>query len=176
VNFVRALREVAAFLDPRGFRHAVVGGVGLAALGLPRATIDLDFVVDAAAQEPLIAHLESDGFETLHRSRGYSNHLHPEAERGRLDFVYVVGETAAAIFGSALDLEGPGGLPMRVPRPEHLAAMKVHAMKNDPERSLQEMADIRFLLTLPGVDRDVVRERFERAGLADRYREIEATL
>jgi hypothetical protein len=49
-------------------------------------------------------------------------------------------------------------------------------MKNDPERSLQEMADIRFLLTLPGVDRDVVRERFERAGLADRYREIEATL
>jgi hypothetical protein len=65
---------------------------------------------------------------------------------------------------------------MRVPRPEHLAAMKVHAMKNDPERSLQEMADIRFLLTLPGVDRDAVRERFERAGLADRYREIEATL
>ena len=40
-----------------------------------------------------------------------------------------------------------------MPKPEHLAALKVTAMKNDPARAFQDMADIRFLLTLPGVDR-----------------------
>jgi hypothetical protein len=60
-----------------------------------------------------------------------------------------------------------------VPRAEHLAAMKVHAMKNDPSRTLQEMADIQFLLRLPGVDIEEIRGYFERSGLLERYHEIE---
>jgi hypothetical protein len=59
-----------------------------------------------------------------------------------------------------------------VPRPEHLAAMKVQAMKNDPGRTLQEMADIQFLLQVPGIDEVEVRGYFERAGLLERYHEI----
>jgi hypothetical protein len=46
-------------------------------------------------------------------------------------------------------------------------------MRNDPSRTLQEMADIRFLLGLPGVDRGEIRGYFERAGLVERYDEIE---
>jgi hypothetical protein len=38
------------------------------------------------------------------------------------------------------------------------------------------MADIRFLLTLPGVDRREVRSYFERHGLKDRIDELERTL
>jgi hypothetical protein len=59
-----------------------------------------------------------------------------------------------------------------VPRPEHLAAMKVQAMKNDPERTLREMADIQFLLSLPDIDEVEIRGYFERSGLLDRYHEI----
>ena len=65
------------------------------------------------------------------------------------------------------------GRTVRVPRPEHLAAMKVQAMKNDPERTLQEMADIRFLLSLPGVNAEEIRGYFERSGLRERYEEIQ---
>jgi hypothetical protein len=63
-----------------------------------------------------------------------------------------------------------------VPRPEHLAAMKVHAMKNDPERTFQELSDIRYLMSLSGVDRLEIRKYFEDAGLRDRYDEIERSL
>ena len=59
-----------------------------------------------------------------------------------------------------------------VPRAEHLVAMKVHAMRNDPSRTLQEMADIQFLMRRPGVDDAEIRAYFERAGLEDRYHEI----
>jgi hypothetical protein len=50
--------------------------------------------------------------------------------------------------------------------------MKVQAMKNDPERTLREMADIQFLLSLPDIDEVEIRGYFERSGLLDRYHEI----
>ena len=59
-----------------------------------------------------------------------------------------------------------------VPRPEHLITMKVHAMKNDPSRTLRDMADIQFLLSLPGIDEAEVRAYFEQSGLLERYRDI----
>ena len=54
--------------------------------------------------------------------------------------------------------------------------MKVHAMKNDPTRTFQEMADIQFLMKLPGVDRDQIREYFEESGQAERFHELVRSL
>jgi predicted nucleotidyltransferase len=112
----------------------------------------------------------------LYRSSGYSNHLHPSVELGRLDFVYVRGETRNKLFASAREVPLAGGLRVRVPRPEHLAAMKIQAMKNDPERTLQELADIQFLLRLPGVDEEEIRGYFEKQGLLEKFDEIKRGL
>lgn len=172
MDFERALREVGEFLDRRGVSWAVIGGLGLAALGFPRSTLDLDVVVTANVQDDLVAHLETEGYRTLHRSPGYSNHQHPDPERGRIDFVYVRGDTAEKLFSSTLTVAGPRGRDVRVPKPEHLIAMKVLAMRNDPERALQDLADIRLLLGLPGVDRDEVRATFARHGMAGRFDEL----
>jgi hypothetical protein len=176
LNFQFVLGVVSAFLEEHGYRYAIIGGVALAAYGLPRTTVDADLVVDAVAQEDLIRFLESRGYETLNRSPGYSNHAHSDPDWGRLDFVYVAGETSDKLFTSCRRLPGPGGGEVPVPKPEHLAALKVLAMRNDPSRTLQEMVDIRFLLTLPGVDRREVRGYFERHGLEGRMDELERTL
>lgn len=175
MDFVVALNDLIPFFQERKIRHAVIGGVGLGGYGLPRATVDLDFVVDANGQEDVVRFLESLGYRTLHRSTGYSNHQHPEPDRGGVDLVYVQEPTSAMIFKGARMLEGPGGMKVPVPRPEHLVAMKVVAMKNDPSRTYQDMADIRFLMGLPGVDREEIRAQFEKHGLLERYRELEAS-
>ena len=171
MDFGRVLGTLASFFECRGYRYAAIGAFGLHAYGLARATLDLDFATEAAAQTALIEFLESLGYETLYRSAGYSNHLHALTDLGRIDFVYVGADTGRLLFsgGAALEL---GGRQIPVPRPEHLAAMKVHAMKNDPTRTLQEMADIRFLLNLPGIDEAEVRSYFEQSGLLERYDEI----
>ena len=172
MNFPRVLDEVARFMDARGLRFGVVGAVGLQAYGLARATADLDFVVEAEAQPALCAHLEALGYETIHRSAGYSNHVHALPALGRLDFVYVDVATAERMFRDARSMELLPGRAFRVPRPEHLAAMKVLAMKNDPSRTFQEMADIQFLLGLPGVDEEEIRGSFVKHGLLERFLEI----
>jgi hypothetical protein len=176
VNFGTVLGTLSEFFEERGFLYAVVGGVAIAAYGLPRTTVDLDLAVESRAQDDLILFLESRGYQTLHRSTGYSNHKHPDPDWDQLDFIYVKDETSRQLFAGCRILPGPGGRRMPVPQPEHLVAMKVAAMKNDPGRTFQEMTDIRFLLQLPGVDRAMAASYFERHGLRDRLDEIERTL
>lgn len=132
-------------------------------------------MVEAQAQPRLIDFMEKLGYKTLHRSVGYSNHLHLEPEAGRVDFIYVDDPTGRALFAGSRSFPGPWR-EIRVPKPEHLAAMKVLAMKNDPSRTLQDLADIRFLLTLPGVDRAEVRGYFDKYGLLERFHELEKNL
>ena len=172
VDFGKVLSTLVTFFEREGFRFAAVGAFGLHAYGLSRATLDLDLATESQAQPKLIAFLESLGYETLHRSPGYSNHLHPHPDLGRVDFMYVSGETSRLLFAGGGTMLRLGGHSVPVPRPEHLAAMKIHAMKNDPSRTLQEMADIQFLLRLPDIDDEEVRGYFERSGLLERYLEI----
>ncbi len=176
MDFGAVLRRLTPFLAERGFRFAMIGGVALAAYGLMRTTLDLDLVVESRAQDELIAFLESLGFTTLHRSAGYSNHLHPDPMWGRIDLVYVDRPTGEELFAACRPARAPGGMDLPVPKPEHLAALKVLAMKNDPARTFQEMADIRFLVQLPRVDRRQIAGYFERHGLKERFGDLERTL
>ncbi len=167
---------VVSFLESKNEPVAVVGAFGLFAWGLQRTTFDLDFVTRAEAQAGLVAHLESLGYETLYRSAGYSNHLHADQALGRVDMLYVSDETARPLFAGCRPSLDLGARKLNVPRAEHLAAMKVQAIKNDPSRLLQDLADISFLLRQPGVDREEVRGYFERASLRERWDELARAL
>jgi hypothetical protein len=176
VDFAGEFEAVRSFLVERGYRVAVIGGVALAAYGHPRLTLDLDVVTDAAAQGDLVTMMEARGFSTLHRSAGYSNHRHPERTHGRVDVMYVRDSTADKVFASVRQLSGPGGRAIPVPRPEYLIAMKVRAIVDAPERLWQDLADIGFLLRLDGIDRDEARGYFVRAGLEEKWRELDRAL
>ena len=167
--------DVRGFLDREGIPFAIVGALALHTYGYSRATNDVDLLVGRDAQDRLVAFLEKCGFETLHRSDGYSNHLHADPALGRLDVIYVDEDTRGKIFAEAR-LASLAGMSVVVPKPEHLAAMKIHAMKNDASRAFQEMADIQFLMKLPGVDRDEIRAYFDKAGQLERFHELERSL
>lgn len=171
MDYVRVLDTVTRFLDDRGFRYALVGAFALSSYGMNRTTQDLDFAVDSAARRDLVSFFESLGYETLYCSEGYSNHVHPLPALGRVDCVYVGEPTATRLFESAVPAPILGRA-IRVPKPEHLAAMKVLAMKNDPSRTFQEMADLQFILGVPEVDVAEIRSHFERHGLLERFDEL----
>lgn len=172
MDLARVVERIAAFLEGERVSFAVVGALGLHAYGVSRATLDLDLVTEARAQDAVVRFLESLGYETLHRSRGFSNHLHPDGEWGRIDLIYVDEGTATALFPACATRLEIAGRSLPVPKPEHLIAMKVQAIKNDPRRTLRDLADVQALLRLPSIDRSEVRSYFERAGLLDRYDEL----
>ena len=171
MDFGKVLDTIAEFLDEGGYRYSLVGAFALSACGLSRATQDLDFAVEAPAQDELVSFLESLGYETLYCSDGYSNHVHGLADLGRVDFVYIFEPTATSFFDDSRSVEFLGRK-IEIPSPEHLAAMKVLAMKNDPSRTFRELADIQFLLTLPGVSRDDIRRHFAHHNLMEKFDEL----
>ena len=116
--------------------------------------------------------METCGFETIFRSAGYSNHVHPLAKLGRIELIYVEGETADTILSEARPLFLIDDLSVPVVRAEHLIALKVFAMKNDPERTFREMADLQYLLRLPGLDVEEIRGYFEKYGQMEKYDEL----
>ncbi len=176
MDFGRVLDEIAGFLDGRERPWALIGGLGLAAFGMERFTLDLDLVVPGAEQDEIVTFMDQLGYELLHRSRAFSSHVHARSEMGRVDFMYVYGDTAERVFEARRFAEGASGRPVPVASPEHLAAMKVQAMAEDPTRRFQDLADVQFLLRLPGIDRAKVRETFTKRGLERLYDDLEKTL
>ncbi len=163
-------------MGSRGGEWAVVGGLALAVHGAGRMTADVDIATQRSEQGALVAYLESLGYETLHVSEGYSNHAHDDPALGRLDVIYVGSSTAGDLFADASVVEIFPTVFAKVPRAEHLVAMKVVAAKNDPDRRIQEMADILALLRATGLAAESVREYFARCDLIDAWEQVRDSL
>jgi len=171
VRFGLVLPLLTEFFEREKIDFGLIGGVAMQAYGLSRFTSDLDFVVDSSAQDSVVAELESRGYETLQRSDGYSNHLHPNSEMGRIDLVYVSGVTSRQIF-EGVRKRPLGSTTIPVVRAEHLVAMKLLASSNDPSRATADLGDIQHLMSLADIDLAEVREYFVRYGKLEYFDEL----
>jgi len=59
------LKRVAALLERKGLRYAVCGGMAVSLYSEPRATVDLDLVIDPADLEKVMVALKEIGFESF---------------------------------------------------------------------------------------------------------------
>jgi hypothetical protein len=170
MDFSYVLADLHGEFRRRQISHAVIGGVAMAVLGVPRTTLDLDFVVDGDRQAEILEVLLERGYAQLHLSSGYSNHVHPDPQRGRVDIVYVRGESRDRLFAQVSSSPGPQGEEVPLPSPEHLAALKAWSIRNDPSRREREMEDLRSLAPLcrPGA----LAEVLDRYGLSELKHEL----
>lgn len=174
MDAARAIALLRPHLEATGTRWMLAGGLALVAWGSTRTTADTDLLVDDAFRSALLARLGAAGFEVLLDSDGFTNLLHSDREIGRLDLIWVDGETSRRLFAAAVERTGPDAIPLLVPAPEHLVAMKVKAMKDQPTRVFRDAEDLRLLLSLPDLDEDSVRATFERAGLGELHERIKS--
>jgi hypothetical protein len=171
MNLRNQFNTLTEFFEREQIDYAVIGAFALHAYGYTRATQDIDFITRMEYQEKIVGYLESLGFETLNRSPGYSNHLSP-VKAIRVDLVYVEGKTAEMIFKGVPKKTLFQQTKIPVVRPEHLIALKLFSVKNDPERKLKELADIKEIIQLTPVNREEIKTYFQDYGLEEYYHEI----
>lgn len=159
------------FFEQENLDYAVIGAFALYAYGYTRATRDVDFITRTEYQKRIVEYLESLGFETLNRSEGFSNHLHPFGAV-RIDLVYIGDEAANIVFESTKKRLIFDNLELPVVSPEHLVALKLFAIQNEPDRKYKELADIKEILRLTNLDRETVEALFTKYGLKEYYYEI----
>lgn len=172
MDFKKVMRLLQDFFEEQEMETALIGGFALAAHGIPRATVDLDFLAEEACQGRIVRFLESLGYETLSRSRALSNHDHPMPSLGRVDFLYVGRETAEEIFRQGIRVPILTDRTILVAKPEHLVALKLFAKAANPGRFYREMEDIGQLCRLDGIDHEEVRGYFEKYGCLEEYEKL----
>jgi hypothetical protein len=127
-------------------RFAVIGGFALHAAGFPRATRDIDFLVHVEDVPAVKAILTGFGYDTIHESKDVINFWGKLKELGGIDFIIAHRPYALAMLDRAKTYEMLPGYNAKVAVPEDIIALKLQAMENDPDRCLQDMADVQWLV------------------------------
>ena len=140
-RIVDQIREALVLFQGLSHPPALIGGLALAAHRVPRATQDIDFLVDADDAETLHKLLIEHGYQCLHRSEDAANYL--RGDEG-LDVLYAHRVAARRLLQAAQPRDTGLGR-VRVISAEGLIGFKLQAYVNNPKRT-QDLEDIRALL------------------------------
>ena len=174
MEFRFVLERLLEGFDRLGLRYAVIGGFAMGALGAPRATQDLDFLVHQEDTPRLHELLTGLGYRRIHHSENVSQYEGESLAWGCLDFVHAFRELALDMLGRAVEkpvFSGTRGI--RVLRPEDIIGLKVQAMVNQPKRKDRETADIQALAAANAdLDWERVTQFYALFGLDDELRRL----
>ena len=178
MDFERVLRDLAGDFTARGVPYALIGGFALGALGLPRATMDLDFLVSRDALPRVDDIMQRRGYRLRYRSENVSQFVADSANLGQVDFLHAFRTVSIGMLARAMEVTVFGGsLRVRTLRSDDLVGLKVQALANDPLRERRDLADIELLAERYSgeMDWERIREYFVLFGRLDLYDEIRDT-
>ena len=163
MNFECVLRELLQMFKQEKVRYALMGGFALGALGAPRATLDIDFLVHRDDLGKLDRRLVGLGYKRYHHTENVSQYENSKADWGGIDFIHAFRKISLAMLERAI--EQPvfhGTQKVRVLQPEDVIGLKVQAIANNPRRKAQDVADIEALASLyhNRLDWDRLREYY----------------
>ena len=142
----------------------VIGGFALEAYGFQRATQDIDLLVTTRETLHMEELLKSAGYREVGRNHLCARFSHQDPMLFPVDLLFVQDPTWDKIWTQSepATLEG---VPLRVPHPSHLVALKLHAMHNEPQGRKNDFGDIVRILT----HRPEALTLDELQSLCDRY-------
>ncbi len=160
-NLQGALVGLVARLGSLGISHALIGGLGVSALGHVRSTLDIDLLVPGSQRDSLHELMGQLGAECLMRNEDAANYLIGPL---RIDFLFAHRAYSKAMLERAKPLQVQG-VGTAVVMPEDLIGLKLQALANDPSRS-QDVQDIRGLIQAKRseLDEPLLREYFRLFG------------
>ena len=158
MDFEQVIGALLQRFEQEHIRYAVMGGFAIGALGIPRATRDLDFLIhrdDLARFQDILAGL---GYQCHHQTEDVSQYYHPHAQWGAIDAIHAFRQHAVAMLDRAKTrtvFEGTKTL--HVLEAEDIIGLKVQAMANNPIRRTREVVDIEALASQHGATLDWAR-------------------
>lgn len=167
MSTISAALEALAQAD---FPLLIIGGNALQAYQLARPTFDTDCMVAVCNKERLSEVMAKSGFRWVAEFTSFQEfRFGGSMDTPPVHVMFVTTETFEKMWARSVQ-HTFGGSQLRVPAIAHIIALKLHALKNNPERQGKDMRDIIHLLEMnPGV---VAKEELRQ--LCDRYASTES--
>jgi hypothetical protein len=177
MDFERTLTIVLQGVHDRRIRYAVIGGLAMGLWGLPRATLDVDFLIhrdDLPTLHELFTRL---GYQRDVSTENVSQYVHPVRPFGSIDVLHAFRPLALGMLERARPLAFPDtSLTIQVLQPEDIIGLKVQAIANNPSRRPREMLDIEALVARfhDVIDWHRLQQYYDLFDLGDDARQLRA--
>ncbi len=162
--------------DRQSIRYALMGGVALGALGVPRATMDVDILIHRDDLVRLHDIMIGRGYERRYADDNVSHYAHCEPRWGRVDFIHALRAHSLAALGRVILQPVMNGSRMvPVLTPEDVIGFKIQSIANDSTREAQDYADIEALVRhhRASLDWSRVEEYYDLFGRDAEFRVLE---
>jgi hypothetical protein len=155
LNFRIVTGKLLASFKERNIRYALIGGYAVGLWGVPRGTVDMDFLVLRDDLDELDGIMDALGYELRYRSENVSQYVAPQSIFGEVDFLHAFRAPSLRMLERAADKAVFGeGLTVKVLIPEDLIGLKIQAIANNESRVSVDMHDIEQLVQLHGDEMD----------------------
>ena len=163
MDFQKVLTLVHQEFGKHGIQYALMGGFAMGALGVARATIDIDLLILADDKVKVRAVLESLGYACAYESENVSQYTSHEQVYGEIDCIHAFRGPSLKMLARAKQVSVfSGTYTVNVLLPEDIIGLKLQASVNDPSRKEKEMQDIESLAQTYGkkLDWSIVQEHY----------------
>ena len=150
MDFERVLKILLEGFEKHRIRYGVIGGFALGLLGSPRATMDVDFLVNREDLETLHQMLTRLGYQRDVLLENVSQYSHSARPFGSLDIIHAFRPYALDMLARARTVPYAATSSIRIIAPEDIIGLKVQAIANNPSRRAHETADIEALASRYG--------------------------
>jgi predicted nucleotidyltransferase len=157
------LEILASASQSQSFPLLLVGGYALQAYDVIRQTMDVDCLVTDTDADQLENTLRDAGYSVAAKTDNFRRYRHNSLYLMDVDVLYVDSSTMAKMFEESKTLS-LDSVEFRVPSLLNLIALKLHAIRNNPQRESRDMADIAELIRLNGhaISTDKLMETCQR--------------
>jgi hypothetical protein len=151
MDFKLVTEKLSTAFSQNKVQYALIGGYAVSLWGLPRATVDLDFLVRRDDMGKVREIAESLGYYCIHTSENVTQFDALDNALGEVDFLHAFRPASLAMLERAeLKIVFNGQQPVPVILPEDLIGLKVQAIANKPSRMAIDKADIEGLMQIYG--------------------------
>jgi hypothetical protein len=159
------MKELICHLNFKEIPFLLIGGRGLEAHGYVRNTKDVDLLISLHSKDAIATSLRELEYACIAETAIFSRWRSPNPISDDVDLLYVDSGTYAKLASDAIKMEfGPETV--SVPSVMGMIALKLHAIRNNPDRRHRDVSDIRAVIGLHRntIDSDAVKSLCERYG------------
>lgn len=175
MDFKAVLSTIIKRFNEEHIDYALMGGFALGVLGISRATVDLDFLLNRNDLPMVDKIMKEMGYECVYKSEDVSQYVSGVKIFGEVDFLHAFREISCQMLKRAMGKDiFEGSLKIRVLRPEDIIGLKLQAVANDETRTMREYLDIEALMEYYKLNLDwsLMEEYFTLFNQTEKFMEL----
>jgi len=175
MDFKTVTENLLSAFEAEEIRYALIGGFAMGAWGVPRSTVDMDFLIHKNDLQKVHSILTKMGYKCRYQTENVSQFVSSLKIFGEIDILHAFREISLGMLQRAEDKKiFNESMTIKVLKVEDLIGLKVQAIANDPSRKPIDLPDIESLMKTYGatIDWSLIEEYFALFDLNDLFSEL----